>query len=374
MNTRIGLLGAVLAAQVLIIAVLLISSGVGAGEEARSLLPFEPVRTVSLDIATEDEEVGLARDDDGWRLDGGLPADDGKVGEVLEKLAKASAAWPVATSASSAERFEVTEENFQRRLVVESESGETATLYLGSSPGYRRVHARADGADEVYSIDFSNYEAPADVDQWLDKKLLRPRGDVTAVARADGWALGLVAAEAAKGQDTEVTGGAAADAAGGGAEDDADTDPGGDLSDSGQSDAAVGGDMDGDTDGRDGRFWLVDGVRADAEAAARLVGRFADLSVLGIAEKTGESKGSFTVLDGEGEYRLELFFEEDQDDYSVVSSRVDGRFEIATYIAEQMLIDVGDLLPKQEEPELVEDPDADDEPVDVAGSATEPMP
>ena len=302
MNTGIRWLGGLLAIQAAVVAWLLLAGGTGQGETQQGLLPFEPAQAVSLRIATGEEEVALMRGDDGWELDTGLPADDGKVGEVLEKLAGAAAAWPVATSSATAERFEVTEENFQRRLRIGSESGETATLFLGSSPGYRRVHARSDGTDEVYSIDFSNYEAPADAGQWLDSTLLRPEGDVAGVSREEGWAL-------QRGEEGD---------------------------------------------------WLVDGAAADPEAAGKLVGRFEDLNVLGIAGDEGAAKGSFTVRDGGGEYRLDFYYEEEEDDYSVASSRVEGRFEIATYIAEQMLIETDDLLPEEEEPETADGAAEDD--------------
>ena len=316
MNTKIGLLGGLLAAQALIVAALLLSSGMGTGEAAEGLLPFDPAEATSFGIATEDEEVALSRAEDGWQLDGGLPADDGKVGEVLEKLAKVKAGWPVATSAATAERFEVTEDNFQRRLVIESKAGEAATLYLGSSPGYRRVHARAEDADEVYSIDFANYEAPTDASQWLDKTLLRPQGDLVAVRRDDGWSL-----ERSDGEGE----------------------------------------------------WQVDGATADQDATNKLVGRFKDLSVLGIADDEGEPKGSFTVRDRDGEYRLDFYFQEDEDDYSVASSRLEGRFEIATYIAEQMLIGVEDLLPEADESETVDEATDDglaDDPMEESESAS----
>ena len=310
MNTRLGLLGGLLAVQALIVAGLLLAGSAGRGEAAEGLLPFEPAQAVSLAIATQDEEVALSRGDDGWELDGGLPADDSKVGEVLEKLAGASAAWPVATSAATAERFEVTEDSFQRRLTIAREDGGTATLFLGSSPGYRRVHARAAGADEVYSIDFSNYEAPADAGQWLDRTLLRPGGTVAAVNRDGVWSL-------ARGEDGD---------------------------------------------------WLVDGAVAVQEAADELIGRFENLNVLGIAGDGGEPGGSFSVRDDTGEYRLDFFFEEEEDDYSVASSRVEGRFEIATYIAEQMLIEAADLLPEEDAPEDADAPEPGDS-ADVAGDA-----
>ncbi len=311
MNTRLGLLGGLLAVQAVIVAALLAVGSTGRGEAAEGLLPFDPAQAVSLNIATDDEEVALSRGDDGWNLGGGLPADDGKVGEVLEKLAKASAAWPVATSTATAERFEVTEDSFQRRLTIGSEDGETATLFLGSSPGYRRVHARAAGADEVYSIDFSNYEAPADPGQWLDRTLLRPDGEVAAVSRDEGWRL---------------------------------------------------------TSGEEGE-WLVDGAVADEEAADQLIGRFEDLNVLGIAGNDGEPAGSFAVRDEAGEYRLDFYFVEDEDDYSVTSTRVDGRFEIATYVAEQILIEADDLLPEEDAPEDTGAPESGDGAEDAGDGA-----
>ena len=315
MNTRIRLMGGLLAVQLLAVAALLLSSGMGTDRAAAGLLPFEPAAATRLGIAAEDEEVVLTRGDDGWQLGDGLPADDGKVGEVLEKLAEASAAWPVATSAATAERFEVTADSHQRRLSIDSQDGDSVTLYLGSSPGYRRVHARVDGDDEVYSIDFSNYQAPTDAGQWLDKQLLRPQGDVERVGRANEWAL----------------------------------ERGGDAGD-----------------------WLLDGEPADQEAADKLVGRFADLSVLGIADSElgiaddgAEPRGSFEVRDEAGDYRLDFFFNEEEDDYSVTSSRLAGRYEVATYIAEQMLIEADDLLPEAVTSEADEDAASEDAAVDT---------
>ncbi len=298
MSGRIGLLGGLLAAQVVIIAGLLLASGVGSDASAPHLLSFDPANVTKLEVSGEEDAVQLVRDGEDWRLaDGvldGLPADGGKVSELLSDLSDLDAPWPVATSDDSAERFEVTEGNHQRRLVIEDADGPVADLLLGTSPGYRRVHARLSGASEVYSIDFSNYEAPTDADQWLDKALLAAKGQVSSVMLEDAWQLAR--------QD-------------------------------------------------DG--WLIDGAPADAEAADDLVRRFTGLRVLGTsdeeadaagdADAAGEPAGVFVVTDEDGEHRLTLFHEAEEDDYSLTSDRVAGRFEVATYIAEQMLADPADL-------------------------------
>ena len=302
MKDKIGLLGAVLVVQLLVVAALLIGDALGSDDAGSSLLSFDPDAVVKLELSTLDESVQLNRGGDGWQVgDEGLPADSAKIGEVLDKLANVAATWPVATSSDSAVRFEVTEANFQRRLVLESVDGVVADLMLGTSPGYRRVHARADGADEVYSVDLSNYEVPVDTDQWLDKTLLGATGPITGLQLEASWQL-------------------------------ANTDEG----------------------------WLVDDTAgdpeaADQEAASQLIDRFSDLRVLGIVEPAGESKGTFVVNDESGEHRLQLFHDAEEDDYSVGSDRTPGRFGIATYIAEQMLVDVDALLPEVEETDSAED-------------------
>lgn len=306
MKDKIGLLGAVLVVQLLVVAALLIGDALGSDDAGSSLLSFDPDAVVKLELSTLDESVQLNRGGDGWQVgDEGLPADSAKIGEMLDKLANVAATWPVATSSDSAVRFEVTEANFQRRLVLESVDGVVADLMLGTSPGYRRVHARADGADEVYSVDLSNYEVPVDANQWLDKTLLGATGPITGLQLEASWQL-------------------------------ASTDEG----------------------------WLVDDTAgdpeaADQEAASQLIDRFSDLRVLGIVEPAGESKGTFIVNDEAGEHRLQLFHDAEEDDYSVGSDRTPGRFGIATYIAEQMLVDVDVLLPEVEETDSAEDTAAD---------------
>ena len=298
MSGRIGLLGGLLAAQLVIIAGLLLASGAGSDASAPHLLSFDPANVTKLEVSGEEDAVQLVRDGEDWRLaDGvldGLPADGGKVSELLSDLSDLDAPWPVATSDDSAERFEVTEGNHQRRLVIEDADGPVADVLLGTSPGYRRVHARVSGESEVYSIDFSNYEAPTDADQWLDKALLAAKGEVSSVVLEDAWQLAR--------QDAE---------------------------------------------------WRIDGAPADAEAASDLVRRFTGLRVLGTSDgeddaevdndAASEPAGVFVVTDDDGEHRLTLFHEAEEDDYSLTSDRVAGRFEVAAYIAEQMLADPADL-------------------------------
>jgi hypothetical protein len=304
MTGRIPLLTGILVVQLVLIG--LVAIGSTTDESAEPFLALDPQAVTGLVIRDSDgAEVVLSRSESGWRLAQGLPADSSKVDDVISSLAGGSVTWPVATSASSRDRFEVTEDNYQRRVTFQT-NGETAgEVFLGTSPGFRRVHARAADSDAVYSIDFAVHQVPVNEDDWLDKKLLQAE-EISEVTLSDGWRL------------------ARAD---------------------------------------DGESWLVDGVPADPEAARRVIDRLQGLSVLGLFDGDEASLGeprTIDVVDAKGSHRLTLRHDEAEDQYVLTSDRFEGNdFSVAAYVAEQILIDKESLLPK---PEADADVDADGAP------------
>ncbi|MEZ5557380.1 MAG: DUF4340 domain-containing protein [Pseudomonadales bacterium] len=291
MNLRLPLLAGLLALQALVVAVLLlVNSGTG-NQAAPELLDVDLENVDEVAISDGDgNSVTLHRAENGWQLDDGTPADAAKLNEVLEDLKSQAAAWPVATSDSARTRFEVDESSFQRHLVLSHEGKPLAELYLGTSPGYRRVNARNAAAAEIYSIDFANYRLPAKADDWLDKGLLKARGVVTAITLAHdggGWSLQR---------------------------------------------------------GEEG--WLLDGGAAGQDAAADAARRVAELLVMGRAEAPGEGvepTARLTVTDDDGDYHLTLYHAAEGDEYLISSDRVQGYFRLAAYVAEQLLVDAQTL-------------------------------
>jgi hypothetical protein len=291
MMSRIPLLAGLLVVQLVLIA--LMWSGGDSQPTASRLLDFEESAVTALSIEdAEGDAVNLVRADEGWLIDG-VPADAGKVTGVIEALAGGSAGWPVATSESSQSRFEVTADAFQRRIRFEGASGELALLYIGTSPGFRRVHARAEGEDGVFSIDFGLHEVPTDPDDWLNKQLFRTEA-ITRVAFPEGQVLAA---------------------------------------------------------GEDGA-WTLDGQAADQAAARDYVDRIERLSVLGFAGQAAEDQlGEPVVLEVEdtrGTHGLTFRFDEASDEYVLMSDRLPGEFTVASYIVEQILVPAAELLPSDE--------------------------
>jgi hypothetical protein len=189
-NRHIPLLAVLFAIQLAIVGGVLFWQQQGASGESR---PWFEQEAAAIDrIVVEDGRgvaVTLVRLEDRWRVQRSgsngqartYPADESRVASVLERVAGADARWPVATSPAAARRFEVADANFQRRIGLYANDATVAQFYLGSSPGFRRVHARRADADAIYAIEFGVHDAPADVDEWLDKALLRPSGRISRV-------------------------------------------------------------------------------------------------------------------------------------------------------------------------------------------------
>jgi hypothetical protein len=141
-----------------------------------SLLPFDPDRIDEIYIEdTQGNEAVLVRMSDHWLMPdlAGMPIDTDRVDKLITSLSHRTGEWPVATTESSRQRFQVAAYHHQRRLTLIGEGVLLGTIYLGTSPGFRQVHARNDAQDAIYSIPYNTYDAPADIAAWLDKTLLQ---------------------------------------------------------------------------------------------------------------------------------------------------------------------------------------------------------
>ena len=122
-----------------------------------------------------DREVILAREGDRWRLPDleNLPADHDKVEALIKAITSQDHRWPVADTVAARQRFQVAAYHFRRRITLIGDGELLGTIYLGTSPGFRQVHARNDLGDAIYSIAFNAFDAPAEAGEWLDRKLLQ---------------------------------------------------------------------------------------------------------------------------------------------------------------------------------------------------------
>jgi len=189
MNRFNQVLGAALAVQVVIAGGLYFGGQPPATDQVQmALLNTEQslINHIAIDEGDAKQTV-LSKVDGKWQLPDyhQLPANQSKVLDILNTLETTKIGWPVATTESSRERFEVSDEGFQKKVVLSQGDKEIQTLFLGTSPGFRQLHIRRSGEDEVYAVKLNSYDFPSQNTNWLDKTLLQPKGDIASLKGVD---------------------------------------------------------------------------------------------------------------------------------------------------------------------------------------------
>jgi hypothetical protein len=124
----------------------------------------------SIEVGDGKSTVTLTRNGDRWLMTGDLPADTVRVATLLTALMEGDPGYAIATSDSAAERFDVADSSFERRVELTG-SGLTRGIYLGTAPTLRKVHARRAGENAIYVIDLNSHDAPTSEASWLDRGL-----------------------------------------------------------------------------------------------------------------------------------------------------------------------------------------------------------
>jgi Domain of unknown function (DUF4340) len=177
---NLSVLGLVLLAQCILVAVLWLKPESNSGFKAEPLLTFAK-DSVERVVINGGQPVTLEYKNNAWYM-GDVVADKTKVEALLNTLASLQTAWPVATTADSAPRFEVAENKFQRKVEVRAKGEDLAALYFGSSPSFNRTHVRRHGGNDVYSLAVNIQDIPASQDAWLLTSVMQPSGELKSVS------------------------------------------------------------------------------------------------------------------------------------------------------------------------------------------------
>jgi hypothetical protein len=175
MKKWILILSGLLSAQLVLAVVLnLTGEDYGTFQAEERLLSFNRQAVDGLRIEDGTDSLVLKKQEGKWLLpeSGDFPASQANVKRLLDKLAALEKGWPVAKTRSAARRFTVSEQQFERKLTLFADDDAQATLYVGSSPGFRKVYVRPGGENDIFAVDFNTWEAEAKDDDWIDKGVL----------------------------------------------------------------------------------------------------------------------------------------------------------------------------------------------------------
>ncbi len=167
--------GLLLAQLVLAVVVNLERDDYGAFQAQEKLIVFDAQAVDGLRIEGDENNLVLKKQEGKWLLpeNGNFPASPGNVESLLEKLSALEKGWPVATTGGATQRFKVADDAFERKLTLLSGEEALTRIYVGTSPGFRKVHVRPQGEEAVFAVAFNSWEANAKADDWIDKAILK---------------------------------------------------------------------------------------------------------------------------------------------------------------------------------------------------------
>jgi hypothetical protein len=127
-----------------------------------------------IEISDAKQTVSLVKQDDKWQLPQyhQLPVNQQQLSQLVAQFNQWRVSWPVATTDSSHQRFKVAPASFERHVIMWRNDQKVADFYLGTSPGFRKMHGRLADSNEVYALDIGSYQLPTTNIDWVDKKLL----------------------------------------------------------------------------------------------------------------------------------------------------------------------------------------------------------
>jgi len=139
-----------------------------------SLASFDPAAVTQMRIDDADQSITLTLTDGQWLMDNEFStvADSDKVDTLLSSIQGLEPGLSIAGTEGSHAQLQVAADNYQRRVVLNSDTETVADLYLGTSPGFRKSHARQADNDAVYAVKLNTFDVPAEKDDWLDTSLL----------------------------------------------------------------------------------------------------------------------------------------------------------------------------------------------------------
>ncbi len=146
------------------------------------LVPFNAVLLDEIHIGDDKgNEAVLVKAGNHWVLPdlSGLTVSPELIEGLLQAVIRTQTGWPVASSVAARQRFALTDYNFRRRLTLIGSGELLGTIYLGTSPGFRRVHAKNSVQDAIFEISYNSVDASAIDSDWLDKRTLQLHSPVS---------------------------------------------------------------------------------------------------------------------------------------------------------------------------------------------------
>ncbi len=143
------------------------------------LVNIDPSAADTIQISSEDSTLNLTEIDGTWVLseENKIPVNSQQVESFLDTIAGIKRTLAVGTTENAAKRLKVSDDNYNYHLIIKGGGIQLADLYFGTSPGFKQIHLRVAGTNEIITAGLASHELSPEVEQWIDKDQLKLAGD-----------------------------------------------------------------------------------------------------------------------------------------------------------------------------------------------------
>jgi hypothetical protein len=159
----------VLAAQIVLILVIYWPKNEQA--EAKVFLNFDVENVEQIQIEDAVDHLAISRSGETWVLPeiDEYPVKSDTVTSLLESIYEISIIDTVAQSASSQQTLKVAADNFEQKVTLVYQDGESTVVYFGTSPSTTNIHARLGDSNVSYLVSgISSYSLSTKPANWVD--------------------------------------------------------------------------------------------------------------------------------------------------------------------------------------------------------------
>lgn len=148
------------------------------------LVEFEnkDLKKIILSNATTEEDrrvvkdIQLLKEGELWKVkikdNFSFEADKEKVNSLISKIKNFKKPLPVATTKSSFSKLNLKEDNFEKKITLNTES-RSKEILIGSQAGFKEVYIRNKDDNNSYSVSFDTYELEFDPLKWINTDILK---------------------------------------------------------------------------------------------------------------------------------------------------------------------------------------------------------
>lgn len=150
--------------------------------------PFETISKITIGEKDKDPLV-LEQGQHGWQLASfhNFPVEQQKVAALQSSVFEALRSFPSGYTMAAARQFQVDEKAPVRDISTEKKDGTAGPhIFLGTSPAFKKVHARIAGEDNTYTLNFSVSDIPTKPSFWFKRDVLHvPSAGVSSLTLGD---------------------------------------------------------------------------------------------------------------------------------------------------------------------------------------------